>query len=54
VFDYIERLCNLKRRHSAIDHLSPMELEMQAQLALDDVNETGCRPVHSIGRAAAT
>ena len=30
VFDYIERFYNLKRRHSKIGYLSPMEFEMQA------------------------
>jgi len=33
VFDYIERFYNLKRRHSTIGHMSPMEFEMQAGLA---------------------
>ena len=33
VFDYIERLYNLKRRHSTIGYLSPMEFERQAGLA---------------------
>jgi len=33
VFDYIERFYNLKRRHSTIGYLSPMEFEMQARLA---------------------
>ena len=32
VFDYIERFYNLKRRHSKIGYLSPMEFEMQAGL----------------------
>ena len=32
VFDYIERFYNLKRRHSTIGYLSPMEFEM-ARLA---------------------
>jgi putative transposase len=30
VFDYIERLYNIKRRHSTIGYLSPMEFEMKA------------------------
>ena len=30
VFDYIERFYNLKRRHSKIGYLGPMEFEMQA------------------------
>ena len=33
VFDYIERFYNLKRRHSTIGYLSPMEFEKQAGLA---------------------
>jgi putative transposase len=33
VFDYIERFYNPKRRHSTLGYLSPMEFEMQAQLA---------------------
>src|SRR3979490_2090992 len=32
VFDYIERFYNLKRRHSKIGYLSPMEFETQAGL----------------------
>jgi len=33
VFDYIERFYNLKRRHSTIGYLSPMEFEQQARFA---------------------
>ena len=33
VFDYIERFYNTKRRHSTIGYISPMEFEMQAELA---------------------
>jgi putative transposase len=33
VFDYIERFYNPKRRHSTLGYLSPVEFEMQAQLA---------------------
>ena len=33
VFDYIERFYNPKRRHSTLGYLSPMEFEMQAELA---------------------
>jgi putative transposase len=33
VFDYIERFYNPKRRHSMLGYLSPMEFEMNAQLA---------------------
>jgi len=33
VFDYIERFYNLKRRHSTIGYLSPMEFERQAGFA---------------------
>ena len=33
VFDYIERFYNVKRRHSTIGYMSPMEFEMQAELA---------------------
>jgi putative transposase len=33
VFDYIERFYNVKRRHSTIGYMSPMEFEMQAGLA---------------------
>ena len=33
VFDYIERFYNLKRRHSTIGYMSPVEFEMQAGLA---------------------
>lgn len=29
VFDYIEGLCNLRRRHSAIGYLSPINFESQ-------------------------
>jgi putative transposase len=30
VFDYIERFYNLKRRHSTIGYMSPVEFEMKA------------------------
>ena len=33
VFDYIERFYNVKRRHSTIGYISPIEFEMKAQLA---------------------
>jgi putative transposase len=33
VFDYIERFYNLKRRHSTLGYLSPVEFEKQAVLA---------------------
>jgi putative transposase len=33
VFDYIERFYNLKRRHSTLGYLSPIEFEMNAKLA---------------------
>jgi putative transposase len=33
VFDYIERFYNLKRRHSTIGFVSPMEFERQVGLA---------------------
>jgi putative transposase len=33
VFDYIERFCNAKRRHSTIGCLSPVVFEKQAALA---------------------
>ena len=33
VFDYIERFYNIKRRHSTIGYLSPMEFERKAGLA---------------------
>jgi putative transposase len=33
VFDYIERFYNIKRRHSTIGYLSPMEFEMNAGFA---------------------
>ncbi len=33
VFDHIERFYNLKRRHSTIGYLSPMEFERQAGFA---------------------
>jgi len=33
VLDYIERFYNLKRRHSTIGYLSPMEFESKARLA---------------------
>ena len=33
VFDYIERFYNLKRRHSTLGYLSPMEFERKAGLA---------------------
>jgi putative transposase len=32
VFDYMERFYNVKRRHSTIGYVSPMEFEMQAGL----------------------
>jgi putative transposase len=32
VFDYIERFCNSKRRHSTIGYPSPMEFERRAGL----------------------
>ena len=33
VFDYIERFYNPRRRHSTLGYLSPMEFEMEAELA---------------------
>src|SRR4051812_12088139 len=33
VFDYIERFYNIKRRHSTIGYLSPMEFETKVGLA---------------------
>ena len=33
VFDYIERFYNPRRRHSTLGYLSPVEFEMQAELA---------------------
>ena len=33
VFDYIERFCNPRRRHSKPGYLSPMEFETRAMLA---------------------
>jgi putative transposase len=33
VFDYIERFYNVRRRHSSIGYVSPMEFERQAGLA---------------------
>jgi len=33
VFDYVERFYNVKRRHSTIGYISPMEFEMQTGLA---------------------
>jgi putative transposase len=38
VFDYIERFYNPTRRHSTLGYLSPMEFEMQAELAEVGVN----------------
>lgn len=32
-FDYIERFYNLRRRHSKLGYLSPMEFEARAMLA---------------------
>ena len=32
VFDYIERFYNVRRRHSTIGYISPMEFELQAGL----------------------
>jgi len=33
VFDYMERFCNLKRRHSTIGYLSPIEFDQKSVLA---------------------
>jgi putative transposase len=33
IFDYIERFYNVKRRHSTIGYISPMEFEMKLGLA---------------------
>jgi putative transposase len=33
VFDYIERFYNPTRRHSTLGYLSPMDFEMQANVA---------------------
>jgi len=33
VFDYIERFYNLRRRHSTIGYLSPMQFEQKARSA---------------------
>jgi putative transposase len=33
VFEYIERFYNPKRRHSTLGYHSPIEFEMQAELA---------------------
>ena len=33
VFDHIERFYNLRRRHSTIGYLSPVEFQKQARLA---------------------
>ncbi|MFN3847492.1 MAG: IS3 family transposase, partial [Paracoccaceae bacterium] len=33
VFDYIERFCNPRGRHSKLGSLSPMEFEAHAMLA---------------------
>lgn len=33
VFDYIERFCNPKRRHSTLGHLSPNDFEAKVELA---------------------
>ncbi len=33
VFDYIERFSNVRRRHSTLGHLSPMEFEKRRALA---------------------
>ena len=33
VFDYIERFYNLRRRHSKLGYISPMEFEARAMLA---------------------
>ena len=41
LFDYIERFYNPKRRHSTIGHLSPVEFEDAAMLALMLVHQTG-------------
>jgi putative transposase len=38
VFDYIERFYNLKRRHSTIGYLSPMEFERRW------ISLSGCHP----------
>ena len=41
VFEYIERFYNVKRRHSKIGYLSPMEFEMQAGFKLSRSSKPG-------------
>src|SRR4029079_1707694 len=51
VFDYIERFYNLKRRHSKIGYLSPMDFEMQAGLTEARVVQAGCSANIGLGGA---
>ena len=44
VSDYIERFHNVKRWHSTIGFLSPVEFERQAGFAQVGVIQTRCRP----------
>src|SRR5260370_8846828 len=44
VFNYIECFSNLKRRHSTIGYLSPVEFEMRAGVAYTGVNPNPVRP----------
>ena len=45
VFDYIEYFYNPKRQLSTLGYLSPMEFEVQAELAYADVHQTGSSPL---------
>ena len=48
VFDYIERFCNLRRRHSKLGYLSPMAFEARAMQTLRSVHRTGSRPISGV------
>ena len=52
VFDYIERFYNLKRRHSKIGYLSPMEFEMQAGANLSTCQQNRVQATRQNSRKA--
>ena len=44
MFDCIERLHNMRRRHSKLGYIGPMEFEASDILGLPAVHEIGSRP----------